>query len=189
MHEYWFETRRAELVSDTINYVILLHSVCSLLFSVDIPPSSSALLTLQSNPIHLDWWMRGLRSRCRLQTQMHGKLREQGVRILYISKTTFVVGLLVVLQTVDLNLITILQVCLRNRGLGVHTLAINHKSWAPSPTDASALKVLIHYPRTFQECLYNGATRSRRSHFERNVLCSTRPYDQLKYVVIVVICH
>src|SRR6266852_2093164 len=118
--------------------------------------------------------------------QMHGKLREQGVRILYISKT---IGLLEVSQTADLNLITILQVCLRNWGLGVHTLAINHKSWPPSPTDASALEVLIRYPRTSQECLYNGATRSRQSHFESNVLRNTRSYDQLKYVAIIIICH
>ena len=36
MHEYWLETRRA--LSDAINYAILLHSMCSLLFSVDILP-------------------------------------------------------------------------------------------------------------------------------------------------------
>ena len=183
MHEYWLEMRRA--LSRHHNYVVLLHSVCSLLFSVDILPSFSAL-TLRSNLI-LDWRMQV----CGVWiTDLHRELREQGVRILYISKATFTTWLLVVvLQTVNLNLIPILQVCLRNWGIGVHTLAINHKLWPASPADTSALKVLIRYLRTFQKCLNNGATRSRWSHFESNVLCNTRPYDQLEYVAIVIICH
>src|SRR6266403_5555451 len=183
MHEYWLETPRAG--SDIINYVVLLRSVCSLLFSIDIPPSSSTL-TLQSNSIHLDWEMQSLQSLSRLQ--MHEASRTWRKYTVHI-KTTIVTGLLSVLQTVDFNLIAILQVCLRNWGIRVHTLAINHQSWSPFLTDASVVEVLIRYTGTFQECLNNGATGCRRSHVEGNVLCNTRPYDQLEYVAIVIICH
>jgi hypothetical protein len=67
-------------------------------------------------------------------------------------------------------------------------LAIDHKSWSLSATETSALRVLIRDPGAFQIGLYDGTAGCRRPHLENNVLCNTRPYDQLEYVVVVVIC-
>ena len=94
---------------------------------------------------------------------------------------------IVPLQTCDLNLISIFQVCLGNWRIWVHPVAINHKprsSNSTLPAGTLAFRVFVCNPRTPQKCLDDGAAACCWSYLERNVFRHTRSHDQFEYVII-----
>ena len=91
------------------------------------------------------------------------------------------------LQTCDLDLISIFQVCLGNWCIWIHPVAINHKPWPSNstlPAGTLAFRVFVRNPCTPQKRLDDGAAACCWSHLERNVFRHTRSYDQFESVVI-----